>query len=286
MSPARRRQAVAHVRDHLRYSERRVCRALHLSRSSVRYAPQPRSDELPLTAAVIELAGQYGRYGYRRIHALLLARGWSLSRSRVERLWKREGLKVPTKQPKRGRLWLADGSCIRLRPEYPHHVWSWDFVMERTHEGRVLKILVLIDEYSRKCLALHVARQIRSNDVIDVLAEAMVEHGVPAYLRSDNGPEMVAKNLRQWLTAVGSQTLYIEPGSPWENGYCESFNGKFRDELLNGEIFYTLREARTIIEQWRHHYNTARPHSALNYRPPAPETILPRALPHILPIAA
>ena len=286
MSPARRRQAVAHVRDRLQHSERRVCRALHVSRSSVRYAPQSRSDEVPLTAAVIELAGQYGRYGYRRIHALLLSRGWSLCRSRVERIWKREGLKVPSKQPKRGRLWLADGSCIRLRPKYPHHVWSWDFVMERTHDGRVLKILVLIDEYSRTCLALHAARQIRSNDVIDVLAEAMIEHGVPAYLRSDNGPEMVAKNLRRWLAAVGSQTLYIEPGSPWENGYCESFNGKFRDELLNGEIFYTLREARTIIEQWRRHYNTMRPHSALNYRPPAPEAILPRTLPHILPIAA
>lgn len=223
---------------------------------------------------MVDLAAQYGRYGYRRIHALLMARGWSLSRSRVERIWKREGLKVPVKQPKRGRLWLADGSCVRLRPEYPHHVWSWDFVMERTHDGRVLKILVLIDEHTRQCLALHVARQIRSNDVIDVLAEAMVEHGVPAYLRSDNGPEMVAKNLRCWLAAVGAQTLYIEPGSPWENGYCESFNGKFRDELLNGEIFYTLREAQVVIEQWRHHYNTIRPHSALSYRPPTPEAIL------------
>lgn len=146
--------------------------------------------------------------------------------------------------------------------------------MERTHDGRVLKILVLIDEHTRQCLALHVARQIRSNDVIDVLAEAMVEHGVPAYLRSDNGPEMVAKNLRRWLAAVDAQTLYIEPRSPWENGYCESFNGKFHDELLNGEIFYILREAQVVIEQWRHHYNTIRPHSALSYRPPAPEAIL------------
>lgn len=252
---------------------------MHVTRSSVRYVPQPRSDEASLTKAVIEVAGQFGRYGYRRVHALLMAKGWSLSRSRVERIWKREGLKVPAKQPKRGRLWLADGSCLRLRPEYPHHVWSWDFVMERTHDGRVLKILVLIDEYTRTCLALHVARQIRSNDVIDVLADVMVEHGVPAYLRSDNGPEMIATNLRRWLAAVGSQTLYIEPGSPWENGYCESFNGKFRDELLNGEIFYTLREAQIVIEQWRHHYNTLRPHSALNYRPPAPEATLPNITP-------
>jgi putative transposase len=271
----RRRQAVAHVRTHLGHAERRICRALHVTRSSVRYVPQPRHDEAPLTQAVIALAGQYGRYGYRRVHALAQAQGWSVSRSRVERIWKREGLKVPIKQAKRGRLWLADGNCIRLRPEYPHHVWSWDFVMERTHDGRVLKILVLIDEHTRQCLALHVARQIRSNDVIDVLADAMLEHGVPVHLRSDNGPEMVAKNLRCWLAAVGSKTLYIEPGSPWENGYCESFNGKFRDELLNGEIFYTLREAQVVIEQWRRHYNTVRPHSALNYRPPAPETILP-----------
>lgn len=271
----RRRQAVAHVREHLGHAERRICRALPVTRSSVRYVPQPRSDEAPLTQAVIALASQYGRYGYRRVHALVTTQGWGVSRSRVERIWKREGLKVPTKQPKRGRLWLADGSCLRLWPEYPHHVWSWDFVMERTPDGRVLKILVLIDEHTRQCLALHVARQIRSNDVFDVLADAMLEHGIPAHLRSDNGPEMVAKNLRRWLAGMGSKTLYIEPGSPWENGYCESFNGKFRDELLNGEIFYTLREAQVVIEQWRRHYNTVRPHSALNYRPPAPETVLP-----------
>lgn len=134
---------------------------------------------------------------------------------------------------------------------------------------------VLIDEFTHRCLALHVARQIRSNDVIDLLADVMQEHGVPDHLRSDNGPEMVAKNLRRWLKAVGSKTLYIEPGRPWENGYCESFNGKFRDELLNGEVFYTLREAQVVIEQWRQHYNTVRPHSALNYRPPAPEAVLP-----------
>ena len=277
---------MAHVQSSLGHAERRICRALHLSRSSVPYAAQPRADEALLTRAIIELASQYGRYGYRRIHALLQAQGWELSRSRVERIWKREGLKVPVKQPKRGRLWLTDGSCLRLRPEYGNHVWSWDFVMDRTHDGRVLKILVLIDEYSRRCLALHVARQIRSNDVIDILAEAMVTYGVPAYLRSDNGPEMVAKNLRRWLASVGSKTLYIEPGSPSENGYCESFNGKFRDELLNGEIFYTLREAQAVIEWWRHQYNTVRPHSSLKYKPPAPQATLPNATPASLRIAA
>ncbi len=274
------------MQSSLGLAERRICRALHLSRSSVRYAAQPRTDEGPLTGAIIELVSQYGRYGYRRIHAMLLAQGWELSRSRVERIWKLEGLKVPVKQPKRGRLWLADGSCLRLRPEYANHVWSWDFVMERTRDGRVLKILVLIDEYTRQCLALHVARQIRSNDVIDILAEAMVTYGVPAYLRSDNGPEMVAKNLRRWLACVGTKTMYIEPGSPWENGYCEAFNGKFRDELLNGEIFYTLREAQIIIERWRHQYNAIRPHSSLNYRPSAPQATSPRTIPAPLRLAA
>ncbi|AYR24491.1 hypothetical protein RC54_11880 [Herbaspirillum rubrisubalbicans] len=143
-----------------------------------------------------------------------------------------------------------------------------------------------IDQATRRCLALHVARQIRSNDVIDIQAEAMVTYGVPAYLRSDNGPEMVAKNLRRWLASVGSKTLYIEPGSPWENGYCESFNGKFGDELLNGEIFYTLREAQVIIERWRHQYNTVRPHSSLKYRPPAPQATLPASTPAPLRLAA
>jgi HTH-like domain len=183
------------VRTHLGHAERRICRALHVTRSSVRYVPQPRSDEAPLTQAVIMLASQYGRYGYRRVHALAQAQGWFVSRSRVERIWKREGLKGPIKQPKRGRLWLADGSCIRLRPEYPHHVWSWDFVMERTHDGRVLKILVLIDEHTRQCLSLHVARQIRSNDVIDVLADARTRCTGPSTLGQrpgDGGKTCVA----------------------------------------------------------------------------------------------
>ena len=195
-----------------------------------------------------------------------------ISRSRVERIWKQEGLRVPQKQPKRGRLWLADGSCIRLRPQRRNHVWSWDFVMDRTHDGRVLKILTLIDEYTKEALAVHVARRIRASDVIDILADVMVERGVPEYIRSDNGPEMVAKVLRNWLSRVGTKTAYIMPGSPWENGYCESFNGKLRNELLDGEIFYTLKEAQVITEHWRWHYNRIRPHSALGYRPPAPET--------------
>ena len=179
---------------------------------------------------------------------------------------------MPQKQPKRGRLWLADGSCIRLRPTHRNHVWSWDFVMDRTNDGRPIKILTLIDEYTKEALAVYPARRIRASDVIDIFADVMVERGAPEYIRSDNGPEMMAKVLRNWLGRVGTKTVYIMPGSPWENGYCESFNGKLRNELLDGEIFYTLREAQVVIEQWRWHYNRIRPHSALGYRPPAPET--------------
>ena len=200
--------------------------------------------------------------------------GWHVNRKRVERIWRREGLKVPQKQPKRGRLWLNDGSCIRLRPEYPGHVWSYDFVEGRTHEGRKFRILSIIDEASRECLALPVARRLRSEDVLEALAELFVTRGPPAYIRSDNGPEFIANAVQQWLAKVGVKTLYITPGSPWENGYCESFNGSMRDELLNGEIFYTLAEAQIMIEAWRRHYNTVRPHSSLGYRPPAPEAAI------------
>lgn len=250
---------------------------MSLHRSSIRYEPQPRPDEGPLTQEVIRIASQYGRYGYRRVTALLNDEGWSVSHSRIERIWKQEGLKVPQKQPKRRRLWLTEGNCIRLRPLWANHVWSWDFVMDRTHDGRPIKILVIIDEYSRRCLALYAARRIRSYEVMEVFADLMVEHGVPNYIRSDNGPEMIAGNLRDWIKNVGAKTLYIMPGSPWENGYCESFNGKLRDELLNGEIFYTLKEAQVVLEMWRKDFNTHRPHSALGYRPPAPEAILPKA---------
>ncbi len=243
------------------------------SRTSQRYQAIAAPDEEPLTAAVIDLASQYGRYGYRRITALLRTEGWHVNHKRVERIWRREGLKVPAKQPKRGRLWLNDGSCIRLKPCWQNHVWAYDFVQARTHDGRTFRMLTVIDEFTRECLAIEVARRLRSDDVLQVLAELFVQHGPPDHIRSDNGSEFTAKAVRDWLSRVGVETLYIEPGSPWENGYNESFNGKLRDELLNGEILYTLKEAKVLIEQWRHHYNTVRPHSALGYRPPAPEAI-------------
>jgi transposase InsO family protein len=206
--------------------------------------------------------------------ALLQREGWWVNHKRVERIWHQEGLKVPQKQPKRGRLWLNDGSCVRLRPTHRNHVWSYDFVAERTHGGRPLRLLTVIDEYSRECLAIVVERRLRADDVLECLAGLFVRHGVPEYIRSDNGSEFTAKAVRHWLSRIGVQTLYIEPGSPWENGYIESFNGKLRDERLNGEIFYTLKEAQVLIEWWRLEYNNIRPHSSLNYRPPAPEAWL------------
>jgi putative transposase len=235
-------------------------------------------EEARLIARIIELTTQYGRYGYRRITAMLKQEGWLVNHKRVERIWRREGLKVPNKQPKRGRLWLNDGSCIRLRPGHKDHVWSYDFMTARTSDGRAFRILVILDEYTRECLAMLVARQISSNDVIDQLFQLFLFRGVPEYIRSDNGPEFTAKAIRGWLNRLGVRTLFIEPGSPWENGYIESFNGKLRDELLNREVFYTLTEAKILIEQWRKEYNQVRPHSSLGYRPPAPETIIPVTL--------
>jgi len=237
-----------------------------------RNVPQPRADEDVLTAAIIQLASQYGRYGYRKVTGLLRNAGWHVNRKRVERIWRREGLKVPQKQPKRGRLWLNDGSCVRLRPQYPNHVWAYDFMMDRTHNGKAFRILTIIDEYTRECLDIVVERRLTLLDVIETLAELFVERGTPEHIRSDNGPEFCAKAVREWLARVSVGPLFIQPGSPWENGYCESFNGKLRDELLNREIFYTLHEAKILIENWRREYNEIRPHSSLGQQPPAPET--------------
>lgn len=248
-------------------------------RSTQRHVPCSRDDEDRLVADMIELARRYGRYGYRRIAALLRDAGWQVNDKRVERLWRREGLKVPSKQPKRGRLWLNDGSCVRLRAERANHVWSYDFVHHRTHDGRAFRTLNVLDEYTRESLAIRVRRKLSSVDVIDVLTDLFILRGSPAFVRSDNGPEFVAEAVRRWIAAVGAQTAFIEPGSPWENGYIESFNARLRDELLDGEIFYTIREAQVVIEEWRRHYNTVRPHSSLGYRPPAPETVVPPSWP-------
>jgi putative transposase len=201
--------------------------------------------------------------------------GFIVNKKKVYRIWRQEGLKVPQKQPKRGRLWLNDGSCIRHKPIYKNHVWSYDFVMDRTEDGRSFKILNVIDEYTRECVGCLTQRQIKSFDVLEFLAKLFLMRGQPAFIRSDNGPEFIAIKLRDWLRGLSVKTLYIAPGSPWENGYCESFNGRMRDEFLNGEIFYTLKEAQILIERWRKEYNTIRPHSSLQYRSPTPIAVLP-----------
>ena len=241
------------------------------ARNTQRRSAQTSLEESRLVADITTLATRYGRYGYRRITALLQERGWQVNHKRVERIWRKEGLKVPQKQPKRGRLWLNDGSCIRLRPEHKDHVWSYDFMVSRTADGRAFKLLTVIDEYTRECLAIVVERRITSQHVIDHLFDLLVLRGIPEYIRSDNGPEFTAREVRRWLSRLGVKTLFIEPGSPWENGYIESFNGKLRDELLNREIFTTLTEAQVLIADWRKDYNQVRPHSSLHYKPPAPE---------------
>jgi len=245
--------------------------------SSIDTAPffSASSEEDRLVSRITELATQYGRYGYRRITALLVFEGWRVNHKRVERIWRKEGLKVPQKQPKRRRLWLNDGSCIRLRPDHKDHVWSYDMMSARTHDGRPFRILNIIDEYTRECLTITVGRSITAQAVIHKLADLFIARGIPENIRSDNGPEFTARAVRKWLQDLGVQTLYIEPGSPWENGYIESFNGKLRDEFLNGEIFMTLFEAKVLLENWRRDYNRIRPHSALGYKPPAPEAIAP-----------
>ena len=243
------------------------------ARATQRLRPLISGEESRLVADITSLATKYGRYGYRRITAMLnnSDKGWQVNHKRVERIWRQEGLKVPQKQPKRGRLWLNDSSCIRLRPEHKDHLWSYDFVIARTADGRAFKMLTIIDEYTRECLAILVERRITSQDVIDQLFNLFVFRGIPEYIRSDNGPEFTAREIRKWLAKLGVKTLFIEPGSPWENGYIESFNGKLRDELLNREIFTTLTEAKVLIADWRKEYNQVRPHSAKGYKPPAPE---------------
>ena len=263
------------VRQQLGASERRACRVLGQARSTQRRKVKPRGDEEALREDVVQLARRFGRYGYRMVTSMLRTGGWRVNHKRVERIWRQEGLKVPKRQPKRSRIWLNDGSCIRLRPLYRNHVWSYDFVADRTHDGRPLRMLTVLDEYSRECLAIVVARSLSADEVPETLTALFARYGPPAYIRSDNGAEFTANAVRDWLKSLGVRTLFIAPGSPWENGYNESFNGTLGEEVLKREIFFTLTEAQVLIEQWRREYNTIRPHSSLSYRPPAPEAIRP-----------
>ena len=256
-------------------SERRACRVLGQHRSTQRRVLRPRADEKRLIADRIGLARRQVRYGYRRIAALLHDAGGRVHDQRIERLWRREGLKVPAKPRKRSRLRLRDGSGVRLRAERVNPVGSYDFVHHRTRDGRAFRRLNVLDEFRRESLAIRGRRTLSSSDVVDVLSDLFLLRGVPGHIRSDHGPEFVAKVVRRWIAAVGARTAFLRPGSPWENGFIESFHARLRDELLNGEIFHTLKEARILIESWRRHYHAVRPHSSLGYRPPAPKTIMP-----------
>lgn len=256
------------MQNKLGVSERLACRVIGQLRSTQRYQKIENHSRDKLRKRIIELASEYGRYGYKTITSMLQLEGYDTGKDQVFNIWQEEGLQVPQKQPKRSRLWLTDGSCVRLRPTHKNHVWSYDFVSEQTHDGKKFRILNIIDEFSRECLACFVARRIRSQDVILILADLFIEHGIPEHIRSDNGPEFIARILLKWFKTLDVKPLFIEKGSPWENGYCESFNGKMRYQLLDGEIFYTLFEAKVIIERWRRHYNEVRPHSSLGGMPP------------------
>jgi len=263
---AKRRQAVEHVRDTLGRDvvpERRACRVLGQVRNPQRRKACVADDEPQLVKRIVWMASEYGRDGYRRITALLRAEAWCVNHKRVERIWRQGGLKVQAKQPKRRRLWLGDGSCIRLRPTHRNHAWTYDVVMDRTADGRSLRMLTIVDECTRECLAIDVSRKLTSEDVVEGLSDLFVRRGVPDHIRSDNGSEFTATRVRQWLGRVGVRTLCIEPGSPWENGYIESFNGKLRDELLAREVFEPLLEAKVLIERWRKARSTIHPHSSL-----------------------
>ncbi len=250
-------------------SERRACEVLGQPRATQRYVPQEREEERRLLARMHALVREHPRYGYRRIWALLRAEGWEVNRKRVHRLWRQEGLKVPQKQRKKRRLSTSANGCVRKRAERVNHVWAWDFIHDRTTDGKPLKWLSIVDEHTRECLALVVARSITADAALDVLAELFRTRGVPEHLRSDNGPEFIAKAMRQWLARVGVSTLYIEPGAPWENGYAESFHSRLRDEFLDREEFTSLAEARALAARWREEYNHRRPHSSLGYQTPA-----------------
>ena len=265
-------------------SERRACEVVEQPRGTQRYTPRASDDERALVKRMRELSAAHPRYGYRRVWALLRAERFAVNRKRVHRLWRREGLKVPQKQRKRRRLGHSGNSCSRRKAEHANHVWSYDFVMDQTSDGRRLKLLPVVDEFTRECLAIEVERRLTARDVVATLAYLFELRGAPAFVRSDNGPEFVAGAVRAWLEASGSATLYIEPGSPWENAYVESFNGKLEDELLNREQFATLKEAKVLVEDHRLAYNHQRPHSALNYMTPAAFAASSRAAAPLAPL--
>lgn len=250
-------------------SERRAGRVLGQNRSTQRQRPKAKDREQRLLTRMLELVRRHPRFGYRRIWALLRAEGWRINRKRIHRLWRREGLKVPNKKRKKRRLGSSVNGCVRQRALHKDHVWAWDFIHDRTTDGKALKWLTLVDEFTRECLVLVVGRSLTARKAVAVLAGVVRQRGVPTHVRSDNGPEFIARAMRSWLAEAGVATLYIKPGSPWENGYAESFNSRVRDELLAVEEFTSLLEAQVLGRQWKQSYNHERPHSALGYQTPA-----------------
>jgi putative transposase len=267
------RTAVVQARQKLGTSERRTCQVLGVARSSLRYEAVPKTED-DLRLALIRLAKQYGRYGYRKIGELLRAEGWAVNHKKVERIWREEGLQLPHRHKRRKRLYHHDASIIRLRPQYPNHIWSIDFVHDKLSSGRPYKMLTVLDEYTREALCVNVATKMGSAEVLEALYPLLLSRGKPEYLRSDNGPEFTSVPFKEWLLRVGIQPIQIYPGSPWENGYNERFNGTLRQEVLNAEWFTSTRQAQIVINQWLRQYNHIRPHHALGMRPPVPETIL------------
>ena len=268
MSPSRKREAAVKLQAEFAVSERRACRVVGQPRTSQRYLARPRDDEAALVKRMLELVRQRPRFGYRRIAALLRKEFWRASATRIYRLWRREGLKVPQKKRKRRRLGKSENGCHRRRAEYKDHVWCWDFVFDHTTSGSTLKWLSIVDEFTRECLCLKVDRSITSEDVIDTLAELFAMRGVPKHIRSDNGPEFIARAIQRWTKQLSIETLYIEPGSPWENGFAESFHSRLRDEFLATEVFESLAAARKLTMAWKEDYNHYRPHSSLGYVAP------------------
>ena len=268
------RAAVVHTRQKLATSERRTCKVVGTARSTLAYKRTAKDDEDKLRLALIRLAKQYGRYGYRKIAELLAIEGWRVNHKKIERLWREEGLQLPKRHKKHRRLYHKDSSVIRLRPQYPNHIWSIDFVHDKLSNGAPYKMLTVLDEYTRQALCVKVRRTMGSADVLEALYPLLLEHGRPEYLRSDNGPEFIARALQDWLRRVGIKPMQIYPGSPWENGYNERFNGTLRREILNAEWFTSIDQAQVVINQWLRQYNHIRPHQALGMRPPVPETLI------------
>ncbi len=257
------------IKEQMNVSERRACKVIGQSRMTQRYKTTQPDKDKALTADILTLAARHKRYGYRMITAKLRQDGWVVNHKRVQRIWQKEGLQVPYRRKFKKAMGSSANSCSVKKAEYPNHVWTYDFVSDQTEDGRKLRLLTVLDEFTRESPAIEVARSMPAGDVISVLDYLFMIRGVPKLIRSDNGSEFIAHSITRWLYDQGVETIHIAPGSPWENGYIESFNGKFRDEVLNRELFYSVKEAKVIVEGWRMEYNHHRPHSSLRYKTPA-----------------